>query len=211
MSKVAAKVAGGTEGCLLPQREQFLPYWIDLTLDADTAYSKIKVYENQKTVMLTDETQTDDVSSKRFLYVPQVLCNQPLSGKKYWEVEWEGPKGAGIAVSYASIAKDTAGDECRFGCNCKSWRFQDGVHRDFLYNDLKTIISSHFNVIGVFIDVEEGILRFYSITPDREEMKLLYDVPSFQATEDLYAGFWLSEGTKLSIPPKQVAKSCQRT
>ena len=160
--------------------------------------------------MLTDETQTDDVSSKRFLYVPQVLCKQPLTGTHYWEVEWEGPKGAGIAVSYASIAKNTAGDECRFGCNCKSWRFQDGVHRDFLYNDLKTIISSHFNVIGVLLDVEKGILRFYSVTADREEMKFLYEAPKFQATEALYAGFWLSEETKLSLP-SQLAKSCQRT
>ncbi|XP_044231903.1 stonustoxin subunit beta-like [Thunnus albacares] len=216
MSKMAvnAKVAAEKKDRSIPSynREWYLQYWVDLTLDPDTAYSKLKLSEKNKKVELTDVTQTHDESPKRFRYVPQVLCKEGLTtGRSYWEIDWVGAKGAGIAVSYDTIRRDTADDECRFGCNPQSWRFQDGVQRDFLYNDWKTPIFSCYNIIGVYLDVEAGTLQYYGVTPDREEMVLLYEAPQFKPSAPLYPGFWLCEGTKLTICPKQQCKKSQRT
>ncbi|XP_062296641.1 stonustoxin subunit alpha-like [Scomber scombrus] len=210
MSKVAAKVAGGTGGCVLPQREKFLPFWVDLTLDPDTANSDLTVSADRKVVERGDVNQVKTDNPKRFLNFPELLCEQPLTGKKYWEIEWDGLQGVGIAVSYQIIPRKTTGNECRFGRNTYSWSLEGIVERAFMHNNtcndkVKSPISSHRNRVGVFLDKDQGILQYFAISPDLEDMVLLYEAPRSEKkfTEALYAGFWVVDHTRVTLCPKQ--------
>ncbi|PWA33805.1 hypothetical protein CCH79_00017258 [Gambusia affinis] len=50
---------------------------------------------------------------------PHLLCTTGLTGRCYWEVEWE--KNVRIAMSYRGIRRTGGGDDCMFGFNNQSW------------------------------------------------------------------------------------------
>lgn len=58
---------------------------------------------------------------ERFEMYQQVLCNEGLSGRRYWEVEWSGYVRAG--VSYRGIRRKTWDDEASLGHSERSWVF----------------------------------------------------------------------------------------
>ncbi|XP_067469901.1 stonustoxin subunit alpha-like [Thunnus thynnus] len=213
MSKMAvnAKMAGEKD-CSIPSfnRNTFLQYWVDLTLDPDTANSKLKVFENKKGVERVNNPLNKDRNPKRFVNFPELLCEQGLTGKNYWEIIWEGPQGVGIAVSYEIIPRDTDGDECRLGRNTYSWSLEDIVVREFMHDNVRndkitTPICSFNNRVGVYLDTEAGILQYFSVTPDLEDMTLLYEAPRSEEkfTEALFPGFWIVNDTKMTLCPKE--------
>lgn len=206
MSKDAdiTKIAGEKLNSPSRNRDWFLTFWVDLTLDADTAYPKIKVTNDNKTAEMTSHDQTGDKNPKRFLYEPEVLCNEGLTGKKYWEIDWVGTLGVGISVSYKIIPRDIKGDESRFGRNTYSWSLEDCVQRELMHGKDTSPVHSHYNRVGVFIDTEAGILQYYSVTPDLDHMTLLYQAPQSEKkfTEALYPGFWICDDSKMFLCAK---------
>uniref|UniRef100_A0A8C2ACX2 B30.2/SPRY domain-containing protein n=1 Tax=Cyprinus carpio TaxID=7962 RepID=A0A8C2ACX2_CYPCA len=90
-----------------------------LTLDPNTAHTKLIVSEENREVTGGGKSQPYPDHPDRFDVCSQVLCRESVCGRCYWEIEWSG--GVCISVSYKSISRKGAGDECVFGHNYQSW------------------------------------------------------------------------------------------
>ncbi|CAL8292622.1 unnamed protein product [Arctogadus glacialis] len=62
----------------------------ELTLDPNTAHRQLSLSEDNRKVTLVEEYQSYPVHPERFDSLPQVLGREALTGRCYWEVEWEG-------------------------------------------------------------------------------------------------------------------------
>ncbi len=72
----------------------------------------------------------------RFDECPQVLCEESVCGRCYWELQWSGD--VSISVSYKSISRKGRG-ECEFGYNDQSWSLECSPSRySFRHNNIWT-------------------------------------------------------------------------
>ncbi|KAK2822831.1 hypothetical protein Q5P01_022896 [Channa striata] len=188
MSSLATQV-----DVLLPQPEPktragFLKYSQQITLDPNTANTKLLLSGGNRKVTLMGQEQSYSSDSDRFTSCWQVLSTESLTGRRYWEVEWRGD-GVFFAVAYKNISR--AGNESLFGFNDKSWAircFQNSY--EFWFNNIKTPVSGpRSSRIGVYLDHRAGILSFYSVS---DTMTLLHRVQT-TFTQPLYAGVCLLE------------------
>ncbi|XP_055778157.1 tripartite motif-containing protein 16-like [Salvelinus fontinalis] len=171
-------------------REQFLQYSCQLTLDPNTAGTRLSLSEGNRKVTYTRQVQPYPRHPERFTNHFQVLCREGLTGCCYWEVEWTGNVVI-TAVSYKDISRtETDGV---FGYNNKSWSlqcFSDGYC--FRHNNVKTKVSSpQSSRVGVYLDHKAGTLSFYSVS---DTMTLLHRVQT-TFTQPLYPGFYLCYST----------------
>ncbi|XP_062398370.1 tripartite motif-containing protein 16-like [Sardina pilchardus] len=177
-------------------REEFLKYSCHFTLDPNTAHRILHLSEGNRRVECRAELQSYPDHPERFDGWYQVLCREGVSGRCYWEVEWSG-QHAHIAVSYKSISRKGAGDECWFGWNDQSWKLQrSGSDCCFRHNSKETelplVASSR---IGVHVDHRAGTLAFYSIS---DTMTLLHrEQTTF--THTLYPGFYIGLGSSVKL------------
>jgi len=156
------------------------------------------------------EQQSYPEHPERFEDQYQVLCREALTGRCYWEVEWEG--NVDIGVTYRGISRRGEGDDSCLGMNDRSWSldcFDDdddvsgGVGRYIaLYNSICTDIDlppPHSNRVGVYVDRIAGTLSFYRVSPDVG----LTHIHTFKSTftmEDLLPAFELRiEGSSVSL------------
>ncbi|XP_028252203.1 tripartite motif-containing protein 16-like isoform X2 [Parambassis ranga] len=172
----------------LQTRAGFLQYSCELTLDPNTAYRHLELSEGNRKVTLVTQQQPYSDHPDRFTKRAQVLSRESLTGRCYWEVEWNG--GVYVAVAYKSISRAGSGIECGFGYNDKSWALDCHQNRyRFYHNSIDTEVSGPpSSRVGVYLDHRAGILSFYSIS---ETMTLLHRVQT-TFTEPLYAGLWVS-------------------
>ncbi|XP_039599281.1 tripartite motif-containing protein 16-like protein isoform X2 [Polypterus senegalus] len=183
---------------LEPQsREEFLRYFCPLTLDINTAHRRLCLTEGNKKV--THEVSVTEYPDHpdRFDFWPQVLCREALTGTRcYWEVEWGGNSGR-IGVTYKGLTRKGVGEECRLGCNVKSWSLFCSNSQYFAHhNDRQTVICSHYSPrIGVYLNWPAGTLSFYSVS---HTMTLLYSFKT-SFTELLYPGFGLGPDSSVMI------------
>ncbi|XP_076127246.1 tripartite motif-containing protein 16-like [Alosa pseudoharengus] len=183
---------------ILPEptiREEFLQYSCHFTLDPNTANRYLHLPEGDRRVEGREELQSYPDHPERFEEWYEVLCREGVSGRCYWEVEWSGE--VDIAVSYKSISRKGWADDCWFGYNDQSWSLY--LRRScsyFWHNKEKTklplVASSR---IAVYVDHRAGTLAFYSIS---DTMTLLHKVQT-TFTHPLYPGFWVGEGSSLTI------------
>ncbi|XP_036825356.1 tripartite motif-containing protein 16-like [Oncorhynchus mykiss] len=183
------------EVVLLPEpktREQLLQYSCQLTLDPNTAGTRLSLSEGNRNVSQTRQDQPYPGHPDRFTNNYQVLCREGLSGRCYWEVEWSGVYVI-TTVSYKDISRTERGNA--FGYNDKSWSLQcsiDGYY--FRHNNVETKVSGpQSSRVGVYLDHKAGTLSFYSVS---DTMTLLYRVQT-TFTQPLYPGFWLSGTAEL--------------
>ncbi|XP_034558012.1 tripartite motif-containing protein 16-like [Notolabrus celidotus] len=179
---------------LLPQQEpepktraEFLKYSRDLTLDPNTAYTRLLLSDgNRKATMMIDE-QSYSSHPERYTWW-QVLSRESLTGRCYWEVKWVG-RGLRLAVAYKSMSRAGSWNQCTFGQNEKSWALDCDLHcYNFWNNDVQTLVSGpQTSRIGVYLDHSAGVLSYYSVS---DTMTLLHRVQT-TFTEPLHAGFWL--------------------
>ncbi|XP_017285029.1 tripartite motif-containing protein 16-like [Kryptolebias marmoratus] len=165
-------------------RAEFLRYSCEITLNPNTANTRLLLSEGNRKVTLMGQYQSYCNHPDRFSGYWQVLSRQNLTGRHYWEVKWKGTEEISVAVSYKDISR--AGSECRFGCNDKSWAldcFQNSY--DFLHNNIKTSISGPGSSrVGVYLDHRAGVLSFYRVS---ETTTLLHRVQT-TFTQPLHAG-----------------------
>uniref|UniRef100_A0A3Q0QS41 B30.2/SPRY domain-containing protein n=1 Tax=Amphilophus citrinellus TaxID=61819 RepID=A0A3Q0QS41_AMPCI len=175
---------------LLPQpepktRAEFLKYSQEITLDPNTAHTRLLLSEGRRkaTLLLYNESYSDHPD--RFTYWCQVLSRESLTGRCYWEVERRG-RGVYVAVTYKNISRVGWGNESGFGRNEKSWALDCKKNSfSFWYNNIETVISGPGSSrVGVYLDHRAGILSFYSVS---ETMTLLHRVQT-TFTQPLYAG-----------------------
>ncbi|XP_042602451.1 neoverrucotoxin subunit beta-like [Cyprinus carpio] len=145
-----------------------------LTLDANTAHTDLSLSEENRKVTHVKEKQLYPDHPDRFDDVCQVLCRESVCGRCYWEIEWSGHLS--ISVSYKSINRKGAGDECVFGNNDQSWCLDCSPDRySFIHNKIKTRlhVESISSRIGVYVDHSAGTLSFYSVS---HTMSLIHTV-----------------------------------
>ncbi len=167
---------------------------VPLTLDPNTANTHLIISEGNRKATHVDKKQSYPDHPDRFEHYPQVLCEESLTGRCYWEVEWSGGD-AGISVTYKGISHKGRSNECVFGYNEKSWRLECICDQFTLWHNFKSTIlhvPSPFSTrVGVYVDVSAGTLSFYSVS----DTHTLTHLHTFNTTftEPLYAGFSLSK------------------
>ncbi|CAL8279599.1 unnamed protein product [Boreogadus saida] len=178
-------------------------YACELTLDQNTAYRRLLMSENNRKVMLVEEKQSYPDHPERFDSWSQVLCREGLTGRCYWEVEWEGT--VVIGVTYRGITRIGGGVDRRLGWNNMSWSLHcyDGCYSAW-YNGSETVIrlpSAGSSRVGVYLDRPAGNLTFYRVSPDVDgSSDTLTRIHTFQSTftqEDLLPAFGLSSNAAL--------------
>ncbi|XP_043112278.1 E3 ubiquitin/ISG15 ligase TRIM25-like [Puntigrus tetrazona] len=171
-------------------REEFLIYSCDLNLNPSSACSQLSV--NNKSVSRNNSQQYNmatPISFSRTYYVStaqvrtyQVLCNERISGRSYFEVQWSGA-GCSIAFSYDQISE--GGGSFIFGFNNRSWKCDFPAAILNVWHENQQTKTCLVSKIGVFLDQKAGTLSFYNVT---DKLTLLHRIQT-TFTQPLYPGF----------------------
>uniref|UniRef100_A0A8C0Y9E7 Uncharacterized protein n=1 Tax=Cyprinus carpio carpio TaxID=630221 RepID=A0A8C0Y9E7_CYPCA len=170
-------------------------YACDLTLDPNTANYHLILSEDNRKMTHVKEPQSYPDHPDRFEHHEQVLCKESLTGRCYWEAEWnEG--GVDIAVIYKGIGRKGGNYDCWFGYSDKSWSLYCSANEFTIWhNNMSSNISvpSYSKRVGVYVDVSAGTLSFYSVS----DTHTLTHLHTFNTTftEALYAGFRVYESS----------------
>ncbi|XP_067265381.1 tripartite motif-containing protein 16-like protein [Chanodichthys erythropterus] len=179
-------------------REDFLQYSSQFTLDPNTVNKHLHLSEGNTVVTFTASVQQYPDHPDRFHYYPQVLCRESVCGRCYWELEWSGSGFVCISVSYMYINRKTQRDECVFGYNDQSWSLICSTSRcSFIHNGSNTELPVPFGGcrIGVYVDHCAGSLSFYSVS---DTMTLIHRVQT-TFTQPLYPGFGVINGSAVKL------------
>ena len=167
----------------------------DLTLDPNTAHSLLSLSEDNRKVTGVGGDQSYPDHPDRFDTWPQVLGREALTGRCYWEVEWEGR--VSIGVTYRGITRKGLGGDCRLGGINKSWSLdcRDGRYIA-RYNGRGTYLplrAAGSTRVGVYLDRPAGSLSFYRVSPggggSSDTLTHLHTFWSSFTQEDLLPGF----------------------
>ncbi|XP_056439340.1 NACHT, LRR and PYD domains-containing protein 12-like [Gadus chalcogrammus] len=181
-----------------PQR-----YACDLTLDPNTAHRRLSLSEDNRKVTGVGEDQSYPDHPDRFDSWPQVLGREALTGRCYWEVEWEGV--VYIGVTYRGITRRGRGGDSGLGLNNKSWVLYCYDDRYYArYNGIETALplpAAGSTRVGVYLDRPAGSLSFYRVSPggggSSDTLTHLHTFWSSFTQEDLLpgVGFWRWKGS----------------
>ncbi|XP_051790750.1 tripartite motif-containing protein 16-like isoform X1 [Erpetoichthys calabaricus] len=178
-------------------REDFLQYSCQLTLDPDTVNEHLSISDGNRKVMGKDRTSHYPDHPDRFDSVPQVLCREDLSRTRcYWEVERSGNPIV-IGVAYKSLSRRGGNSECIIGGNNKSWCLfcSDSSPSVCHQTEMTEVAGPLCSRIGIYVDRCAGTLSFYNVS---NTMTLLHSFTT-SFTEPLHAGFWANQDTSLTI------------
>ena len=116
----------------------------DLTIDTNTVNRNLKLCESNRKVTHVEEEKPYPDHPDRFDFWPQLMCENALTGRCYWEVEWTGR--AYISLSYRGMSRRGDRENCRFGENDRSWSLDcfDSRPYSFCHNKTAMLSSSPF-------------------------------------------------------------------
>lgn len=136
-------------------------------MDPNTAGTNLILLDENKMVQYVREEQPHPPHPDRF-DILQVLCNEGLTGRHYWEVECHF--GEDIGVAYKSIARTgDCSQELTLGENEKSWCLSMVMGGSFKHNGSSVPFWSDIvrsSTIGVYLDWPAGILSFFEVSSD---------------------------------------------
>ncbi|XP_062387836.1 NACHT, LRR and PYD domains-containing protein 12-like [Sardina pilchardus] len=145
-------------------------YVSELTLDPNTAHRDLALSLGNRKVTWVLKKQPYSDHPERFDFWPQVFCREDLSGRCYWEAEWNGPEVTDISVAYKSIERKGVNADIILGRNANSWSLCCSPDRySAWHNNNETPIpvpSSGSRRVGVYLDWPAGTLSFYSVSSD---------------------------------------------
>ncbi|XP_040001076.1 NACHT, LRR and PYD domains-containing protein 12-like isoform X2 [Xiphias gladius] len=172
-------------------------YAEELTLDPNTINRNLTLSDNKRKVTVVTKEQPYPHHPERFDVWPQLLCSDGLTGRRYWEVEWEGR--VSIAVSYRGIVRKGDSDLCMFGRNNQSWSLLCSDVNGYSVSHNKRTVhtlsspspSSVSNRVAVYVDCPAGVLSFYRVSSGTP-----IHLHTFNATftEPVYPGFRFAFG-----------------
>ncbi|XP_056439238.1 E3 ubiquitin/ISG15 ligase TRIM25-like isoform X3 [Gadus chalcogrammus] len=177
-------------------------YARELTLDPNTTHRDLTLSDGNRKVMWTGKYPDHP---ERFDTWPQVLGREGLTGRCYWEVEWEGR--VVIGVTYRGITRRGMVDGTRLGANNKSWSLycSDGRYLAW-YNGTETALPlrpAGSTRVGVYLDRPAGSLSFYRVSPggggSSDTLTHLHTFCSSFTQEDLLPGFHLKPDSLVSL------------
>ncbi|XP_048854183.1 NACHT, LRR and PYD domains-containing protein 12-like isoform X2 [Brienomyrus brachyistius] len=165
-------------------------YPCQLTLDPNTVHRDLSLSGGNRKVTRGAAQPYPD-HPERFDSIHQVLCRESLTGRCYWEAEWD-EDGALIGVTYKGIGRKGESYDCLLGDNDKSWVLCcDPVSYFVWHNNKRTAIPirpSGSRRVGVYLDWGAGALSFYRVSSDG--LTPLHRFTS-SFTESLYPGFYV--------------------
>ncbi|XP_062282767.1 E3 ubiquitin-protein ligase TRIM39-like [Scomber scombrus] len=159
-------------------------YAVDVTLDPDTAHSKLILSDDGKQVHHGDVWKNLPDNPKRFSLYICVLGKQSLSsGRFYFEVQVKEKTGWTLGVARESI--DRKGEI--------TLSPEDGFWTIWLTGNYFTLgdppvdlsLKSPPQKVGVFVDYEEGLVSFYDV----DAAALIYSFTGCSFTQKLYPYF----------------------
>ncbi|XP_056131759.1 NACHT, LRR and PYD domains-containing protein 12-like [Lampris incognitus] len=170
-------------------------YTCELTLDPNTAAVSLFLYEGGKRATWVRERQQYPGHPDRFESVSQVLCQQGLTQRHYWEVEWKG-RWVDVAVATRGIRRRASSHLSGFGYTEQSWSlYCSEDHFSAQHNGQNVEIpaapsSVGSHRVGVYLDWPAGTLSFYCVSASR-----LTHLHTFHTTftGPLYPGFGMEE------------------
>ncbi|XP_072513755.1 uncharacterized protein [Salminus brasiliensis] len=168
-------------------------YACDLTLDPNTAHTRLSLSEGNRKVVRGEQQQLYPDHPERFTWWVQVISKESVTGRCYWEAEWSGREAA-VALTYKSISRKGDSKDCRFGWNKNSWVLICSDYRySVRHNNNRTDLPpppSSCKRVGVYVDCPAGTLSFYSVSSDTHTLTHLHTFYT-TFTQPLYAGFWV--------------------
>ncbi|XP_072514710.1 E3 ubiquitin/ISG15 ligase TRIM25-like [Salminus brasiliensis] len=163
-------------------REDFLHYSCYLTLKPRPDHPNLKVCEDDRAVVWV----ACDSSVSKW---PQVQCREALTGRCYWEVEWQGSGICTVGLCQGPKRRGLS-QAMGFGRDAQSWGL-DCFQMTFMFRHNNRNISipapKSTTRVGVYLDHRAGTLSFYSVS---SAMTLLYRARA-NFTQALYPGFAL--------------------
>lgn len=159
-------------------------------MDPDTAHECLRLSDGCKTATVTLEGQRYPPSEQRFTCWRQVLCQDALSGRRYWEADVEGK--VYVDVTYGEIRRIGDGDDVCLGGTEVSWALLCGdngtysARHDDRKLELRDRPSPASGRLGVFLDHPGGTLSFYAVTPEGPTLLHTYRAAF---TQPLYPAF----------------------
>ncbi|XP_037311284.2 neoverrucotoxin subunit alpha-like [Pungitius pungitius] len=183
----------------ITDRRDLILYACDLTLDPNTVQNYLVLSDGNKKVTSGSTWQKYPDNPERFNVHTQVFCQESLSGRHYWEVEWDNAsvsKSIYAAVAYKTIKRKGDGYDSGFGNNSLSWAFglsgKDGENVLHAWHNAKgwnsPFPSGGCSTLGVFLDWPAGTLSFYNVSSNT--LTHLYTFHT-TFTEPLYPGLWV--------------------
>ncbi|XP_071762369.2 NLR family CARD domain-containing protein 3-like [Centroberyx gerrardi] len=186
-------------------------YACELTLDPNTAHTKLVPSEDNRKVTVVDKKQPYPDHPERFDYWKQVLCRNGLTGRCYWEVEREGE--VYIGVTYRGIRRRGGEPDCMLGGNDKSWSLDClGNSYSAYHKNRRRVILDHLSSdserVAVYLDWPAGSLSFYRVSSDT-----LIHLHTFHSTftEPLYPAFGFMFGFGSSVSLCQIEEGERNT
>ncbi|XP_066566496.1 tripartite motif-containing protein 16 isoform X1 [Amia ocellicauda] len=196
-------------------RAELLQYSCSLSLDDKTAQKFLWLSDQSKKVTRrTEDTCPYLDRPERFSHCPQVLCQEVLSGGRYyWEVQWTGWVVVGVA--FLSLSRKGENGTCGLGENTKSWGLGwAGSSYHAWHNGELTDVTGvpRASQLGVYLDQPAGLLAFYclkggveegeageeaEVGVEREAVLLHKFKASF--TEPLLPGFWVGSNSSCTL------------
>ncbi|XP_023202662.1 protein NLRC3-like isoform X2 [Xiphophorus maculatus] len=147
-------------------RPGFKKYACRVTLDSNTAHKKLLLSEGNRKVTWVENKQPYPDHTERFDQCLQVLCEQGLQERCYFELELVEPCTVGL--TYRSIGRKGDGEDCKLGLNDKSWCkicSEDGCYVQ--HNSNRVFVSAlRCSRIGVYLDWKAGSISFYRVSHD---------------------------------------------
>ncbi|XP_041912598.1 tripartite motif-containing protein 16-like [Alosa sapidissima] len=195
---------------LIPEpraKDEYLQYCGNFTMDLNTANNCLCLSEGCKEASNTMKVQSYPNHPERFLNPAQVLCKEAITGRCYWEVEWSGESGVGLAVSYKNISRKGSGSDSKFGSSINSWRLRCSPSKYmFKHSNEKIEIPipdpvPSSNRVGVYVDHRAGVLAFFSVAD--MTMSLLHRVQT-RFSQPLYPGFLIHMNSKVKFYQKSL-------
>uniref|UniRef100_A0A3Q3NIS0 Neoverrucotoxin subunit beta-like n=1 Tax=Mastacembelus armatus TaxID=205130 RepID=A0A3Q3NIS0_9TELE len=176
----------------LTDKSDVMWYMCDLTLDINTAHKVVKISEGNKKAGNTTHKHPYPDRPERFDWWPQVVCNEGLTGRCYWEVEWSAY--ADVAVMYRGMERKGPGNNTGIGWNALSWSFQQGkkqnMHAAMHNREYAPISVPSFPKLGVYLDWSAGTLSYYKVSSN--QLSHLYTFYT-KFTEPLFPCFYVGK------------------
>lgn len=151
---------------LIVQSSNLLPSdACELMLDPNTANNNLALSEDNRCMTAAQMKLPYPDHTQRFGHWKQVLCKEGLTGRCYWEVDWEG--WVNIGVAYKRIK--------RKGQNDDSWIVQNDAFWSLVCHDSFTACHKNQRIVipmqhsfgisrmAVYLDWHAGVLSFYSL------------------------------------------------
>ncbi|XP_037311282.1 neoverrucotoxin subunit alpha-like [Pungitius pungitius] len=183
----------------ITDRRDLTWYACDLTLDPNTLNNYLVLSDGNKMATSGSTWHQYPDNPERFNVHTQVFCQEGLSARHYWEVDWDNAsatKSIYAAVAHREMKRKGDGKDSEFGKNDQSWAF--GQWKNNAQHELRAwhggyiwqypFPSDGCSTLGVYLDWPAGTLSFYKVSSHT-----LTHLHTFHTnfTEPLYPGLWV--------------------